>query len=853
MSFDRNFVALIVVALAAAGAASGATVAPPPNLGELGASSEAVVLARAGSSGTEAGAVIPRTVTHFAVIEQLSGPRLEPDFDVVEPGGVVDGVASLVPGAPVYREGETYLLFLGRRDDGRWRSTMLAWGLLRRAERAGIDVLEPVPEVRHISVVSGGHVEPPAAYRTGPLVEHLRQVVREGRPWRPEAFRLDDLSPLTKAAPEGCTFMEWDTDDNGVRWFDFDRGVSTSVAATTPGQEGIADGGAGGVERGAAAWTDHAASNILLEYSGVVDQEITCDPDNDNDSQSHAVVFNDPCDDIEPLINCSGTLAFGGPQFLISTRQFDQEPWHPAVDLFVIVNDGAQCLGETKLEEVITHEIGHGLGFGHYGSRGTATMYAYCCAGWGASLGPKDEECATYLYPPVGAQPPLAPSGLMATPVDATRIDLAWTDRSGNESAFAIYRDLGQGPAEIATVKADQTTYADTTLTPCTSASYYVVARNEAGDSGPSNTEIAATGGDSPAVPTGLSATAVGSSRVDLAWSNGGVVQTGVRVWRAVGSGGFSQLVTLPGTAASYSDSDLTPGVEHSYRVQGVNHCGTSAYSATVSVTPDSSAPQLELGDGRFRVEVVWQASPTGPTGLGQPVALTDDTGYFWFFNPDNVEMVLKLLDGCNVNGRYWVFAGGLTNVEVDITVIDTATGDRMTYANPVGTPFQPIQDTAAFATCDAAAKGWAPERLAAEVHSFDRTLAALTPATASAGEASACAGDPTSLCLNDDRFSVSVGWQTAQGSSGQGQAVQLTSDTGYFWFFNPDNVEMVVKVLRACGVNGYYWVFAGGLTDVEVEMTVVDTATGDVRSYTNPLGTPFAPLQDTEAFADCP
>ncbi len=852
MSFDRNVLALVMLVLAAAGAASGATVAPPPNLGELGASSDAVVLARAESSSTEAGAVIPRTVTRFEVLDQLSGPSLGRSFDVVEPGGVVGDVASLVPGAPVYRQGETYLLFLGRRDDGRWRSTVLAWGVLRRAERAGLDVLEPVPEVADISVVSGGPVEPPAAYRAEPLVEHLRQVVREGRPWRPGSFRIADPSPLAKAAPDGCTFMEWETDDNGVRWFDFDRGASTFVAATTPGQEGIGDGGAGGVELGAAAWTDHAASNILLDYSGIVAQDIDCTSD-DNDSQSHAVVFNDPCDDIEPLINCSGTLAFGGPRFLVSTRQFDQEPWHPAVDLFVIVNDGAQCLGETSLEEVITHEIGHGLGFGHYGSRGTATMYAYCCAGWGASLGPKDEECATYLYPPVGAQPPLAPSGLMATPVDATRIDLEWTDRSGNESAFAVYRDLGQGPVEIATVEANQTTFSDTTLTPCTSASYYVLARNEAGDSGPSNTDTAATGGDSPAVPTGLVATAVGSSRVDLAWSNGGVAQTGVRVWRAVGSGGFSQLVTLPGTATSYSDSDLTSGVEHSYRVQGVNNCGTSAYSSTVIVTPDSAAPQLELGDGRFRVEVVWQATPTGPVGLGQPVALTDDTGYFWFFNPDNVEMVLKLLDGCGVNGRYWVFAGGLTNVDVDITVIDTATGDRMTYANPMGTPFQPIQDTAAFATCDAAAKGWRPERLAAEVHAFDRTLAALAPAAAPVGDDSGCADDPTSLCLNDDRFRVSVGWRTGQGASGEGRAVQLTPDTGYFWFFNPDNVEMVVKVLRACGVNGAYWVFAGGLTDVEVEMTVLDTETQETRTYTNPQGTPFAPLQDTEAFATCP
>ena len=66
--------------------------------------------------------------------------------------------------------------------------------------------------------------------------------------------------------------------------------------------------------------------------------------------------------------------------------------------------------------------------------------------------------------------------------------------------------------------------------------------------------------------------------------------------------------------------------------------------------------------------------------------------------------------------------------------------------------------------------------------------------------------------------------WTTAQGRAGDGVAVQLTPDTGYFWVFSQNNVEMVVKVLNGCGVTRNFWVFAGGLTNVEVEMTVRDT-----------------------------
>ncbi len=79
-----------------------------------------------------------------------------------------------------------------------------------------------------------------------------------------------------------------------------------------------------------------------------------------------------------------------------------------------------------------------------------------------------------------------------------------------------------------------------------------------------------------------------------------------------------------------------------------------------------------------------------------------------------------------------------------------------------------------------------------------------------------------------------------------------LTSDSGYFWFFNSANIELVVKVLDACTVNDHYWVFAGGLTNVEVVLTVTDTNTGAQQVYTNPLGTAYVPLQDTGAF-ECP
>ncbi len=111
------------------------------------------------------------------------------------------------------------------------------------------------------------------------------------------------------------------------------------------------------------------------------------------------------------------------------------------------------------------------------------------------------------------------------------------------------------------------------------------------------------------------------------------------------------------------------------------------------------------------------------------------------------------------------------------------------------------------------------------------------------------CSITNSSLCLLSNRFRVEVNWRVpSQGTSGFGHAVTMTSDTGHFWFFSSTNVELVVKVLDGRPVNGRYWVFFGALSDVEYTITVTDTATGAVKTYTNPQGR-LASVADTSAF----
>jgi hypothetical protein len=110
--------------------------------------------------------------------------------------------------------------------------------------------------------------------------------------------------------------------------------------------------------------------------------------------------------------------------------------------------------------------------------------------------------------------------------------------------------------------------------------------------------------------------------------------------------------------------------------------------------TPDANT-LCSLGS-RFRVTATFDA---GAGGRGNAnAAPLGDGGYFWFFNAANVEVLVKMIDGCGLGGHFWFFAAGLTNVNVVITVTDMQTGAVKTYTNPANTAFRPIQDTSAFA-----------------------------------------------------------------------------------------------------------------------------------------------------------
>jgi hypothetical protein len=375
-----------------------------------------------------------------------------------------------------------------------------------------------------------------------------------------------------------------------------------------------------------------------------------------------------------------------------------------------------------------------------------------------------------------------------------------------------------------------------------------------------------------PAAPSNLTATVDSPTEVTLSWTDNAHQTAGFLASLSQDGGTFTDVQAAGPADTSMTISGLSPATAYTFKLRAVNAAGgtTDSTSASAVTTPATGAGcgDTDFGqcllDGRFFVEAIFQ-DEQGDQGLAHVVSVTSDTAYLWFFGSTNVEAVVKILDGCGLGGHYWVFAGGLTNVHVILRVTDTHSGAQRYYEVPNGPAFQPIQDTAALGNCPSAGAVEAnslPESTASVTNSRLFTQAAMVAHPGNQGfdatavrpsASSTCTPGDGTLCLSNSRFQVTATFNAGAQGSGNAHVGSLTPDTGYLWFFASTNIESVIKVIDGCPVNGHYWVFAGGLTNVGVTITVTDTATGASTHYTNPANTTFEPVQDTTAFSTCP
>ncbi len=401
--------------------AYGASIVPPENLGALAQGAQLVVLARCQGFETLPRGPLLFTHTTFTTLEVLKGvlPVGSP-FTVETPGGQRHGQGWLVPGSPSFTPGDVYLLFLNASPRGTWQPPLLAYGLLRRVlGRDGSHLMEPLPEVSGLETFprpDGVLPEIPETYRELALVPHLREVIAGRRPWDSNRVRAYEhqLPPKasTMALPSQCTnlrssppFLRWPYNTANppgqVRMYAQQPG-DISMSNPSNAYAFVADA--------LAMWMGVAGTSYDLAYAGDKPYTLPCSGSQDvPPAGENIVVFNDPCSDIAGS-GCVGTLAFGGPWYG-GFHTFDGATWYSIISWFVVVNDGVGgCFSPTNYRLMLAHELGHGLGFGHYNDP-KALMYYLCCN----TINATDTLCAQYTYP-AGTPPPTPTPSPTPTP-----------------------------------------------------------------------------------------------------------------------------------------------------------------------------------------------------------------------------------------------------------------------------------------------------------------------------------------------------------------------------------------------------------------------------------------------------
>ena len=333
----------------------------------------------------------------------------------------------------------------------------------------------------------------------------------------------------------------------------------------------------------------------------------------------------------------------------------------------------------------------------------------------------------------------------------------------------------------------------------------------------------------------------------------------------------WTLLVTADASDGQVRIDGLETGSPYTFRLRDERADGGFELSEQVSATTGAYGDACRAGEeflclreDRFEVQVHWRNNDrAGDYGIGSsvPVEVSDESGLFWFFNPANVELVVKVLDGRTLNDNHWVFFGALSDVEYWITVRDVVADVRRTYHNTQGRicgqndtkafPQSAVAAVAALAGESGPMGAAGVDLLRTEALPFEAAGVALP--VHGGGH---CEPGPERLCVLDNRFSLDVRFidpnESNPGVDPEKVAAVLpsltTAETGFFWFFNPANIELAAKVLDGRDLNGRFWLLYGGVSDVEYTLTVTDTVTGAFRSYRNEQESICGEV-DTEAF----
>jgi len=321
-------------------------------------------------------------------------------------------------------------------------------------------------------------------------------------------------------------------------------------------------------------------------------------------------------------------------------------------------------------------------------------------------------------------------------------------------------------------------------------------------------------------------------------------------------------------TRGAVGDAGAAPAFE---RLDREAPAGAAAGSAGAGEWPDCvpSAPLVTF-DGGVTVSMCFEHEREGAIeradaldfGLGN-----GKSALLYFFERDNAEVLVKVLDGCAINGHRWVFVAPVTTLAFNLRVDDPASGRSWTHGNPRGGgTAATASDLAAFPCAGTAVVGSSAAGLEVGAGGGAGPLAAARapagagpadpfPASAPirAGESATCV--PAPVVTLDGGYTVRM--CVEYDGDGETEARNMrdygldSRRSALLYAFERDNAEVLVKVLDGCAINGRRWVFVAPVTTLAFNLSIDPPGGGASWTHSNAFGRTAPARSDLSAF-DC-
>lgn len=321
---------------------------------------------------------------------------------------------------------------------------------------------------------------------------------------------------------------------------------------------------------------------------------------------------------------------------------------------------------------------------------GTFSLFAQVFPAGTVTLGGNDGSSAsmyTVVVEPWDSTPPLDPQNLGATVVGPNQVDLDWDDNiDADLDSYNVYRDTTSGfiPSAANRIASGVVVsiYSDLSVAGSTTYYYVVTAVDiAANESGPSNEVTATTPADTtpPADPTGLTATALSGTEIDLDWDDNGEPDlAGYDIYRDTSPGvttSPARLVASLVSTSSYLDTGLLTETTYYYVVKAVDTTGNEslgtsneASATTLGGLPPGWSNQDVGGVGKAGSAVYAAATDTFTIeGAGADIWGRADEFHYVYRTAllsGNAEIVVYVTSQENTNS--WAKAGPMIRETLD-------------------------------------------------------------------------------------------------------------------------------------------------------------------------------------------